>query len=790
MAGIFWSGTKKTDRAHASPDHPRRLRPGVHSHDRDWRYRLRHVSAVALTFALVVIGAALPAQTAHAGVILGPGFAFDGGRSIFGGYLAPNGSIAYCLEWGKPGPTNSTWVTSDQGPRGNFSGWGELEVARINYVVTTWGQTADPVQAAAVAVTIWSRHAQSQGGKVSDFSDGHPFVFQALPDPGIRARVFALRNEMMRAADAYTPVAMRPHGEIGIEPSAEGYDRGWVTVSGLEPVVTGTLTLTGAIFDVTGSSSITGAVNGSRYSITYDMTDDRLANVSATAHGSFIMPGRPGSEINLWTTPPSAQTIGTPTPKITDYSFSLSREGEPRDLRFAPIVQTQVPTELVHRGEAFADTVFLSLAQGSLPWRRLNSGVYVPITAWCQAYGPLLAPPERSSLPDPSVPLFGERVLVTTEESATAPWEIPLDVRFGSPAQETGYYTYVCGVDSQQQQDPRSAEVIPPDYRYQHDYGLVEETQVTPMQLRFETQVSAQTVSPGSSIADLITPRTENGGWIADGDGTIPLELEGTAYFSETLPEVSAEAPENAEILDVQRITIFNPDEILSNPIPTPYREGWVTVQWCVHPDSQVSRYSHLIEDWCDDYGVPSETVQLEWPTVTTTSTSQVYEDGQAHDTAEVSGTMPENPDLKLSLSFELYRHTDASRQSVHGGTEIASVCEPENLMSTTNQEGLTVSGPGTYAGDPVPINLVGTYYWVETLRWTDALTLETGIAHRGECGLPLETTVVHEAPALAATAGTTLLPVGLSSGAVLVIGGAWVLISHRVRRRGRDVRI
>ncbi|WGD38306.1 LPXTG cell wall anchor domain-containing protein [Lysinibacter sp. HNR] len=736
---------------------------------------LRAVFISFLSLVFLAAGSITLSSPAQAATILGPGFGFDGGRSIFGGYIAPDGSIAYCLEWGKPGPTNPAWATTNQGPASSFNGWGELEISRINYVVTTWGQTADPVQAAAVAVTIWSRHAQSQGAQVSDFSDSHPYVFQALSDPNIRARVFELRDMMTRAADNYTPVPMQPHGLLSVEPHDAGHDRGWVSVKDLAPGTRGTLVLDGAVFDATGSPSITGAESGSRYSITYMPTDEQLSTVSTTLTGTFTMPGRPGDHINLWVTPPRGQTIGTPSSALEDYRFSLTVTGEPRDLRFSPVVQTQVPTVIVERGERFTDTLYPSLAPGSLPWRRLSSGNYLPITLWCQAYGPLLSPPTQSSLPDPDAPVFGKKILMSTEESPAEPWKIPVDVSFDGVAEQTGYYTYVCGVDAHQQQDARSVQALPTDYFYQHDYGLVEETQVTPMRVRFDTQLDAAMVAPGTQVSDAIIPRTESGGWLESGDGIIPVTLEGTAYWSESQPERSQTAPDGTEVVGTYSMTLLGLQEVLSSPLTTPYRVGWVTVQWCIPSELQLESYQDLIEDWCDDYGVPAETVKLEWPQVVTQATTEALVSQEISDVATVSGIMPTNPDLLLNLSFEAFlQEGNGVKTSGHPPR-----CEPDNRVFRTEQEPLAVGSTGDYVSAPYRTQKAGTYFWVETLTWLDKRTQETGVISVGECGTPSEATIVSSPPVLATT-GEDALSFLVTGGMMIVTGIGFVVFMRR----------
>ena len=109
--------------------------------------------------------------------------------------------------------------------------------------------------------------------------------------------------------------------------------------------------------------------------------------------------------------------------------------------------------------------------------------------------------------------------------------------------------------------------------------------------------------------------------------------------------------------------------------------------------------------------------------------------------------------------------------------------------------ESIALDRPGEYVSSDVVFEEAGTYYWIETLHDSEGTVI-----HRGLCGAPDETTIVHEVPAtptptptptpevpgtpekpntppsLALTgAGDGLLPLGIGGG-VLALTGALTL--------------
>ena len=111
------------------------------------------IAAVLVLAALGAIGVAAPAQAAS----LGTGWDHDA-SSHLGAYLV-GGVYAYCMDPGVPPPLSAssdggliTGYTSHGPAAGQNSTYLDATtLGKINYLVSTWGQTTNKDQAAAVA---------------------------------------------------------------------------------------------------------------------------------------------------------------------------------------------------------------------------------------------------------------------------------------------------------------------------------------------------------------------------------------------------------------------------------------------------------------------------------------------------------------------------------------------------------------------------------------------------------------------------------------------------------------
>lgn len=247
-----------------------------------------------------------------------------------------------------------------------------------------------------------------------------------------------------------------------------------------------------------------------------------------------------------------------------------------------------------------------------------------------------------------------------------------------------------------------------------------------------------------------------------------------------------AYGPQPADQQPVCEVTFFE-----SDPIPVTQAGVYVSPTTSVSTAGNVywietlydSGGEVLVEGTC---GAPGETTvvteQPEELTVTTIAVPQVTLGEPAHDTAKVTGTVPEGS----TLTFEAYRQD--------GDT---ATCTPEELVFTSDP--VTVIGPGEYASGEVVFEQVGTYYWIETVH-------DSGgeVIHRGLCGAPNETTTVVPVdsppptpetpetpevpgtpvtpPSLAQTgAGDWTMPVGIGGGVATLTGALTLWFGRRL---------
>lgn len=177
-----------------------------------------------------------------------------------------------------------------------------------------------------------------------------------------------------------------------------------------------------------------------------------------------------------------------------------------------------------------------------------------------------------------------------------------------------------------------------------------------------------------------------------------------------------------------------------------------------------------LVEGTC---GAPGETTviseQPEQLTVRTMAVAEVTLGEPAHDTATVTGTVPEG----ATLTFEAYRQDGET-----------ATCTADTLVFAS--DAVPVDGPGEYRSEEVVFDKDGIYYWVETMHDRDGVLI-----HRGLCGAPNETTTVLPVPvtpppsgppSLALTGGGDwMLPFGIAGGVIALAGGLTLWFGRRL---------
>lgn len=444
---------------------------------RDYPSARQHLLRLTLVLMLFVASAMFFAferpSSASAKIDKGPGYQLANSYrdSMIGGYYAPDRTVLYCLEWGDQSPTGPNDLVLNVTSRSDYKDWSHLEIARVNYLITKWGQTADNNQAAAVQMAIWMRHP----GTREPFFSEHRFVKSAIPDANVRASIARFAEAMNDEANAFTPQSRGAIGSVEILPSETDPFAGTLKITGLPAHTRGTVVLTGATFDTTLTNSVVGVTDGDVLAYTGIPSDDEFGSYLISASATFVTPGGPGDELVVWQTESAFQDLGQSSTVIPDFRFTLETQ-EVIPLTFSPVLTTRAASTLVNTGEPLVDTVQFAITEGSLSWRQLSDGTFVELEAWCQAYGPLREVPEVKETPPADAPVFGERLEFTVGGGETDPTTETVEAKITKTPSEQGHYTFVCGIDQQAQTQEPAALSLPSHYQYQHEFGLVQET--------------------------------------------------------------------------------------------------------------------------------------------------------------------------------------------------------------------------------------------------------------------------------------------------------------------------
>ncbi|NLA65606.1 MAG: hypothetical protein GX862_06710 [Leucobacter sp.] len=697
---------------------------------------------IALTLTLVTVAISMthtPAPAHAAGSWGAGGFGWSSNGTWLGNFIAANGTYVYCVDLhisgvGSGGDTGS--ISSEISARGGGAGGGTralngAELRKINYAVTVHGQTSDDVTAAAVAAYVWNFTSTNHAGNGAQYIGGP------------RAAEIHARYQQIKAdteANAHLGGGTGT-GQLQFDIDSSNHYLGTMTVSTSPTNAVGTVTLTNGVFADSGSATRTGVRHGDAYPVLgIAPADGSNYRISATA--SFTGEGRTtyGADVRLHSD--AAQRTagpGTRTPGVMNFTVTGSDTTD-RTATFQPTVGTRVASTYLAQDEPLQDILTFSTSPDAHGtdnfWFRDTNGDYAPITARATIYGPFLAQPHESDSVPANAPVAVTDIMMTTSAADGPNIEYTVDSAF--TPDEAGFYTWVWQIlaEDQPEVDPAVRAFLPDDYAYTDSFGQVAETSVNPTHLAITTQVAATEVSVGQHTTDDVTVAVVGGGWLQNEGSRVPATLTATAYFQADEPELSAQAPADAEVVGTLQLTFTGAGTLTSDPLHMPLRDGYVVFQWCLNEADQPELHRGLLAETCDMYGQASETVRLVKPTVTTLATQHATLGTPIFDTAVVDGEVPAH----TSLSFAIYEQLDAAAEPV---------CLPENLVTTTETVAVREGKNSLeqYQSPDVLIERAGTYWWVESLVHDDPDTGTRTIISSGECGIANETTVVTEEP-------------------------------------------
>ncbi|MDY0910753.1 hypothetical protein [Microbacterium sp. CFBP9034] len=453
------------------------------------------LAAIVLAVALLAAAIVLPASPAHA-ASQGSGFGAWAPVSTYGwhGSKLVGGVHTYCI---LPGASAPTGPSTDNGTRSAVLGLSPQQLTGINLLVTKYGQTSDPAQAAAVAWAVkaiadrdaalhhYGYHGDSLAGAIN-------WTFSALApqhNATVQRLAVAYYDEATR-----TPAAKPPGGQLVFTTDAADHRLGTVTAKVSPADATGSITLEGAVFVNGGGATLRHAKAGVAYAIrTTPGSPGRPHTV--TGAGRFTDP-RPAA-VRHFTTPGGQDTAGPAAP----VPFAVTgADAAPRVAPFLPSISTRVEARY-SAGGPFVDAVTIEVDAGE--WPRTKTGGYVPLAASATVYRTDEEPVTTAAVPSEAV-VAGTLELVT--DPVAGP-EAPYRVTSEWTADEPGFYTAVWTIRADGQ--PASEALrMPAGYAWTEDFGVESQvTMVTAISSRAERFVPAGQTASDTVLIDGPMPR-------------------------------------------------------------------------------------------------------------------------------------------------------------------------------------------------------------------------------------------------------------------------------------------
>jgi hypothetical protein len=457
----------------------------------------------------------VPANAASQGL----GFGTWAPQSTYGwhGSMLVNGVHTYCITPGAPAPTGPS---ADQGVSGTAAGLSPEQLTAINMLVSVYGQTGDPVQAAAVgwavkAIANWDETLHAFGYRGDSLAGAINWTFSRLApqhNEAVQHRAVAYYDEATRLARG----AASASGTVAFAWDAADPLAGTVRVDATT-AGTGSLTLSHAVFADTGSASRDGAATGTVYAIrAVPRGAGRPYDVAVTGHFSAGF----AAAVRHFTTPGGQDTAG-PAGTIEFDVAATERRVPP----FSPSISTQVPSRYAAGGAYIDDITFGHTGD----WPRGEDGAYLPVSAKATVYRTMTEPVSGDVLPEDADPV-GDLALTT--DTASGP-NTTYRVSSAWTMDRPGFYTAVWTILAAEQPEGVRAHLAP-GFAWTETFG--EPSQIT-MVPGISTQAQATAVV-GSTISDTIR--------VADPLPAGGLRVAGAVYrASDGVPPAASCVPEN-----------------------------------------------------------------------------------------------------------------------------------------------------------------------------------------------------------------------------------------------------
>jgi hypothetical protein len=665
------------------------------------------LAVLAATLAGAVV-AGLPARAASPG----SGFGSWGPWTPYGwhGSMMVGDLHTYCI---LPGRALPTGASEDRGISADAAGLNAQQLTAVNMLVSTYGQTSDPVEAAAVgwavkAIANWDETLHHFGYGGDRLEGAIDWVFSRIApehSAAVQQRAAALYAEGMGVAAA--PPAASGSLVFAVDPLDPL--AGTMTVAADVPGASGEVRLTGAVFSDTGADVRGDVTAGSVYPIRAILPDGATA---VSVSGTGMLRGGFRAAVHHFTTPGGQDTAG---PAGAVEIPVAGADQAPRETTFAPVVTTQVAARYAAQG-GYVDDVAFASARGS--WARTPDGGYLPVTATATVFRTDSEPPASTTVPADAEPVGSLTVTTDAAAGPTVPYRVASDWMLPGP----GFFTAVWRIDADAQ-SAATREALDAGYSWVEAFGEPSQVMVMPA----VTSAADPVAAVGGPMSDLViaAAAVPSGG----------LDLSAAVY---RVPDGSAPADACVDANLVwsghdapTRVT--GPGSAVVTAPAVPDFGVYVWVERAV--DAQ-GRLVHM--GVC---GMEHETTRAPLPTVTTTAPESAEVGGMMSDRAAISGPVPVIG--ATELTFQVFRAPD--------GIPPEQACTPETMVADTTAAPVPVAAAGEYVSPAVPVTGAGIHYWIEQL-WFTPPDGQRRLLSQGACGAPGETTRVA-APAIVTSA-------------------------------------
>ncbi|MCC4250243.1 MULTISPECIES: hypothetical protein [Microbacterium] len=425
------------------------------------RRRRNRLGALALILAATGILAtpALVTAPAHAAE-RGTGFGTWAPLSSTGwhGSMRVGDVHTYCIH---PGLPVATGPTTDLGVRTEVDGLTAQQLASINHLVTTYGQTDDPVQAASVgwavkAIVDRDTTLHSWGYEGDSLREAIDYIMRRASPENSAAVQDRAEQYLTEAAAVRVP---RVGGELELTTDADDPTRGTVTAD-VDPDAVGGLHLDGAVFADTGSADRSEVTPGVSYPILASPPAGNDGSpYTVTARGAFTVRA---AAIRYFSTPGQQESAGPADPVRFDLT---AEDATARPVRFSPRVRTEARLE----DGRFVDEVTLSPGEGV--WPRHADGTFVQLRARAGLYRTGAFPAESAEIPAGLEPVA--HLEVTTDPAVGAG---TYTATTDQPLPGPGVYTAVWSIE-RADQDAATIPHLPTHYRWVERFATPAQTE-------------------------------------------------------------------------------------------------------------------------------------------------------------------------------------------------------------------------------------------------------------------------------------------------------------------------